>query len=89
MPLLSEGLSTKDIAARLHISVKTIGTHREHIMFKLGMQSIAQWTRYAIGETLSPLDGGHAGARHAQTTQYMDRPATAVERCDAQSGGNR
>ena len=46
--LLSEGLSTKEIAARLHISVKTIGTHREHIMLKLGMHGIAQLTRYAI-----------------------------------------
>ncbi|WP_045758120.1 response regulator [Xanthomonas albilineans] len=68
--LLSEGLSTKDIAARLHISVKTIGTHREHIMLKLGMQSIAQLTRYAIREGLSPLDGGRASARRVETDQY-------------------
>ncbi|MBB6365737.1 MULTISPECIES: response regulator [Xanthomonas] len=64
--LLSEGLSTKEIAARLHISVKTIGTHREHIMLKLGMQSIAQLTRYAIREGLSPLEGGRASARRAE-----------------------
>jgi DNA-binding NarL/FixJ family response regulator len=54
--LLSEGLSTKDIAARLHVSIKTIGTHREHIMLKLDMHSIAELTRYAIREGLSPLE---------------------------------
>jgi DNA-binding NarL/FixJ family response regulator len=65
--LLSEGLSTKEIAARLHISVKTIGTHREHIMLKLGMHGIAQLTRYAIREGLSPLDGGMATSRRADS----------------------
>jgi DNA-binding NarL/FixJ family response regulator len=54
--LLSEGLSTKDIAARLHVSVKTVGTHREHIMLKLDLHSIAELTRYAICEGLSPLE---------------------------------
>ncbi|WP_185823836.1 response regulator transcription factor [Xanthomonas sp. SI] len=65
--LLSEGLSTKEIAARLHISVKTIGTHREHIMLKLGMHGIAQLTRYAIREGLSPLDGGMANTLRADS----------------------
>ncbi|QNH21050.1 DNA-binding response regulator [Xanthomonas sp. GW] len=65
--LLSEGLSTKEIAARLHISVKTIGTHREHIMLKLGMHGIAQLTRYAIREGLSPLEGGMANTRRADS----------------------
>ncbi len=73
--LLSEGLSTKQIAARLHISVKTIGTHREHIMLKLGMHGIAQLTRYAIREGLSPLDGGVGSARHADSDRQ--RPASS------------
>jgi len=54
--LLAEGHSTKDIAARLSVSSKTVGTHREHIMGKLQLHSIAQLTRYAIREGLTSLE---------------------------------
>jgi DNA-binding NarL/FixJ family response regulator len=54
--LFSEGHSTRDIAERLHVSTKTVATHREHIMAKLGLTGIAQLTRYAIREGLSTLD---------------------------------
>lgn len=48
LQLLAEGLSTRDIAERLHISGKTVSTHREHIMNKLNLKGIAQLTRYAV-----------------------------------------
>ncbi|MGY3231006.1 two-component system secretion response regulator SsrB [Luteibacter sp. HA06] len=54
--LFAEGLSARDIASRLHVSVKTVGTHREHIMAKLGINGIAQLTRYALREGLTALD---------------------------------
>lgn len=54
--LFAEGLSARDIAERLHVSVKTVGTHREHIMAKLGINGIAQLTRYALREGLTALD---------------------------------
>jgi len=54
--LLAEGVPAKQIAARLAISLKTVGTHREHIMLKLKIHSIAQLTRYAIREGLTSLD---------------------------------
>lgn len=54
--LLSEGLSTQQIAQRLHVSPKTVATHREHVMQKLGIQSLAELTRYALREGLSSLD---------------------------------
>lgn len=54
--LFAEGHSTREIAERLHVSVKTVGTHREHIMGKLGIQGIARLTRYAIREGLTTLD---------------------------------
>lgn len=48
--LLARGSSTKEIAAKLDVSPKTVGTHREHIMAKLHVRSIAELTRQAIGE---------------------------------------
>jgi DNA-binding NarL/FixJ family response regulator len=50
LQLLVEGLTTRDIAERMHISSKTVSTHREHIMRKLGIKGIAQLTRYALRE---------------------------------------
>jgi DNA-binding NarL/FixJ family response regulator len=54
--LYAEGLSTRDIADRLHLSMKTVGSHREHLMEKIGARSIAHLTRYAIRQGLVPLD---------------------------------
>jgi DNA-binding NarL/FixJ family response regulator len=54
--LLSEGYSTQDIADRLHLSVKTVATHREHVMHKLQLGSVADLTRYALREGLTQLD---------------------------------
>ncbi len=54
--LLAEGRSTKEIAAQLFVSVKTIETHRQHIMDKLKINSIAELTKYAIREGLTELD---------------------------------
>ena len=53
--LLAEGRSTKEIAGRLFLSVKTIETHRQHIMEKLNISSIAELTKYAIREGLTEL----------------------------------
>ena len=44
------GLSTKEIAARLNLSVKTIETHRQHIMDKLDIHDVAGLVRYAMRE---------------------------------------
>ena len=46
--LLTEGLSNKEAAARLGISVKTIEAHRANIMRKLRLRSVADLVRYAI-----------------------------------------
>lgn len=53
--LLSEGLSTQQVADRLFVSGKTVATHRENIMHKLEIRSIAELTRYALQEGLSSL----------------------------------
>jgi len=51
-PLLADGLSVKDIAARLCISPKTVETHKYNIMEKLGVESIAGLTKLAIRKSL-------------------------------------
>jgi DNA-binding NarL/FixJ family response regulator len=56
LQLLARGLSTKETASELNISIKTVETHRKQIMDKLGIHSIAQLTKYAIREGLTPLD---------------------------------
>lgn len=57
LQLLAEGGSTANIAAGLHLSVKTIETHRKRIMDKLGLRSIAELTKYAIREGITTVDG--------------------------------
>ena len=56
LQLLAEGKSTKQIAANFHVSIKTIETHRQHIMAKLNIQSVAELTKYAIREGLTSLE---------------------------------
>lgn len=56
LQLLAEGASTANIAAELHLSVKTIETHRKNIMDKLSLRSIAELTKYAIREGITTLD---------------------------------
>jgi two-component system response regulator NreC len=54
--LLAEGKSTKQIALRLHVSPKTIESNRRNIMEKLGINSIAGLTKYAVREGITPID---------------------------------
>ena len=56
LQLIAEGHSTREIAARIYISDKTVETHRRNIMAKLDLHSIADLTRYAIRTGLTPLD---------------------------------
>ncbi len=56
LQLLAEGHSAKAIAGRLHVSVKTVGTHREHVMRKLDIHSVAGLTKYAIREGLTSTE---------------------------------
>jgi DNA-binding NarL/FixJ family response regulator len=54
--LIAEGKTTKQIASLLNVSVKTVETHRKKIMDKLGTNSVAELTKYAIREGLTSLD---------------------------------
>jgi len=52
---IAEGLSNKEIAGRLGVGVRTVETHRERIMHKLDIHSVAGLTRFAIQKGLIPL----------------------------------
>ncbi len=55
LQLIAEGNSTKEIAYSLNVSVKTIEAHRQRIMEKLNLRSVAELTKYAIREGLTSL----------------------------------
>jgi two-component system response regulator NreC len=53
LQLLAEGRSSNQIAESLHVSIKTVETHRAQLMAKLKIKSIAELTKYAIREGLT------------------------------------
>ena len=46
--LIGQGLESREIAERLHVSVKTVSTHREHIKQKLNLDSATELLMYAV-----------------------------------------
>jgi len=52
MRLLVEGLGPSEIGDRLHLSVKTVSTHKTRILEKLGIGSTAELVRYALENKL-------------------------------------
>ncbi|MHC4562289.1 MAG: response regulator [Planctomycetota bacterium] len=56
LQLVAESKTAKEIAAMLHISVRTVDAHRQNIMKKLSVNSIAGLTKYAVREGLTSLN---------------------------------
>jgi two-component system nitrate/nitrite response regulator NarL len=54
---IAEGQSNKEIANRLGVGVRTIETHRERIMRRLDIHSVAGLTKFAIVNGLVSLEG--------------------------------
>lgn len=54
--LIAKGCSSKQIADRMYLSVRTVGKYRETIMQKLGIHSIAELTKYAIAMKLVDIE---------------------------------
>jgi DNA-binding NarL/FixJ family response regulator len=50
--MLAEGKSTSDVAKSLFVSRKTVHTHRQHIMDKLGLQTTTELIRFALRQGL-------------------------------------
>lgn len=56
LQLIAEGMTTKQIALKLGVSTKTIETHRQNIMHKLDVHSVAELTKYAIREGITEIN---------------------------------
>ncbi len=51
-----QDLSNQEVADELFISVKTVDTHKSHILDKLGLKNTAELVKYAIKNKLIDLD---------------------------------
>ena len=56
LQLIAEGKSTKEAASILNTSISTVETHRQHVMDKLDIHTVAELTKYAIREGLTSLE---------------------------------
>jgi DNA-binding NarL/FixJ family response regulator len=56
LQILAEGKTTKEIAAALGVSVKTVETHRRNIMQKLDLHSVAELTKYAVRQGITAVE---------------------------------
>ncbi|MFL6519218.1 MAG: response regulator [Chthoniobacterales bacterium] len=52
LKLIAEGMTTKEIAARLFISIPTVETHRANLMTKTGARNVAGLVRFAMNTRL-------------------------------------
>ncbi len=57
LELLGRGYPTRDIAERLHLSVKTIETHRAHIKEKMNFKDASEMIRFAVEWTAREANG--------------------------------
>jgi DNA-binding NarL/FixJ family response regulator len=55
LKLIAEGLGNKEISEKLFISIRTVESHKNHIMQKLGFRSLVEMVRYAIKRGLINL----------------------------------
>lgn len=56
LQLVAEGKTSGQTAKEMHISIKTVETHRRNIAQKLGLHGTAELTKYAVREGLTSLD---------------------------------
>lgn len=56
LELVAQGVGNKDIGEKLFISVKTVETHKSHILDKLGLKNTSELIRYAIKNNIISID---------------------------------
>ncbi len=55
LQLMGQGCNRHDITTSLHISIKTVETHRSHLMDKLHLENMTELTRYALYWSTDPI----------------------------------
>jgi DNA-binding NarL/FixJ family response regulator len=55
LQLVTEGRSSAEVAKLMHVSIRTVETHRYNVMQKLSIHSIAELTKFAIAHGLTSL----------------------------------
>ena len=81
--MLARGQSVKSIAAALHLSPKTVSTHKCRLLPKLGAQSVSDLVRYALRHGLleeCPPGGGDRQFFAAEQDNYFPRMAGPASR---------
>ncbi|HND61347.1 MAG TPA: response regulator transcription factor [Opitutaceae bacterium] len=61
LALLADGLTNKQMAARLEVSARTVETYRERLKQKLGLRTVAELTRFALTQELFAERSGSSG----------------------------
>ncbi len=56
LKLYAEGKTTREISETLFVSIKTVGTHRQHIMEKLDIKTTVEMIKYALRKGIISLD---------------------------------
>jgi DNA-binding NarL/FixJ family response regulator len=69
LKLIAEGYSTREIAHSLKISVKTVESHRTHLMERLNIHDIAGLVRYAIRMGVVEIEGYNGTAEHRTSSR--------------------
>jgi two-component system response regulator NreC len=72
LKLLADGLSLKEIAARLLLSTKTVDTHKTNMMRKLDLHDRSEVIKYAIQRNLIRLP--HVKGRHSRSDRHPEIP---------------
>jgi DNA-binding CsgD family transcriptional regulator len=79
LQLIAEGNTTKDIAAKLKLSVKTVETHRAQLMDRLDIHDVAGLVRFAIrvGLIAAELDPPAPRRRHGACSLLREQRNSA------------
>lgn len=56
LQLLAEGIRVSEVARKLHVSIKTVQTHRRNLMAKLNLYSLPELTKFAIQHGMTSLE---------------------------------